>query len=99
MTARDALGSQERGDAVGLPDEIAVRHRAPAPDVGHRGPLRVRLRRSIDHVSERHPRSPDAPAAYRVAAKPAASPVARHVPITRADPSASCVALMHRPAT
>ena len=39
------------------------------------------------------------PSAWRAAAIPAASPVARQVPITRADPRASWDALMQRPAT
>ena len=94
LAGLDSLGLEERGDPLGFAGELAVAHGSARPHVGDGAPRRVSRRRREQDLGEVHRAS-----AQRATARPTASPAARHVPITRAEPSASCVALMQRPAT
>ena len=86
-----AARAQAGRECVGTREEIGVRERPPARELRERGPRPVACGGRGEHVEDRH-------RPILAASRPAASPVARHVPITRADPIASCVALMQRPA-
>ena len=94
LAGLDALGLEECGQPLGFAGELAIAHGPPRPHVGDRAARRMALGRREENLGEVH-----RPSAQRAAARPTASPAARHVPITRAEPSASCVALMQRPAT
>jgi len=94
LSRSDALGLEDRGQPLGFPGELAIAHGPARPHVGDGAARRVPLGGREEDLGEVHRAS-----AQRAAARPTASPAARQVPITRAEPSASCVALMQRPAT
>src|SRR2546428_4871495 len=94
LTGPHTMSLEKCADALRLSRELSVAEGAARPHVGHGSAWGVPLGRPIEKLDQVHRAS-----AYRAAARPTASPVAKQVPITRADPSASCVALMQRPAT
>ena len=94
LAGLDALRLEEGGHPLDLAGQLAVAHGPARTHVGDGAARRVPLGGREEKVGEIHFAS-----ARRAAARPTASPVARQVPITRAEPSASCVALMQRPAT
>ncbi len=87
----DAVEAKPVGRARDLRRERRIVERAPGREVGERGPGSVARRARGEHVGQRH-------RARSAASRPTASPTARQVPMTRAEPIASCDALMHRPA-
>ena len=94
LTGLHTVGLEKRAETLRLSRELPVAEGAARPHVGQSSAWGVPLGRRIEKLDQVHCAS-----AYRAAARPTASPVAKQVPITRAEPSASCVALMQRPAT